>query len=285
MDRSEHAVGSAPAVRVRAQVPDGLDQVWPAITEPVQLARWFGAADFGAADLAGEAGSAGRFDFDDGDFFVVTGRRVVDRQLVEFDWSFLGVGPVQRIRWSVREVPGGTEVLLEDDDPNRSPAEADQMLAGWTDFAGRLARYLCTGEVSRYDWREEIDGGVDLAGGWHPLRLPELYRWLPVASDGFRPRWFFVVDEDGPRRFELSDWKLHDNVALTFSLAIPDAIRHTSCMVTVEPLFTGQRLRFSHTGWRALGLPDSRARALRRRFAAAWTHSLDHARGLSTGHN
>ena len=278
MDRSEQALGSSPAVRVSARVPEGLDEVWQAMTDPAQLARWFGAADF-----SWEAGRTGRIDFDDGDFFAVTARRVVDRALIEFDWSFLGVGPVERIRWSVRPVSSGTEVTFEDNDPDRSAAETDQMLAGWTDFAGRLAGYLDTGQVSRYEWREEIDGSVDLAGGWHPLRLPELYRRLPVASDGFRPRWFFVVDEDGPRRFEVTAWQPHDDGAVMFSLDIPEATRPTSCAVAVQPVPGGQRLRFSHTGWRSIGLPDGRARGLRRRFAAAWTLALEHARGLYGG--
>jgi len=36
-----------------------------------------------------------------------------------------------------------------------------------------------------------------------------------------------------------------------------------------------------HTGWRSLGVPDGRARALRRRFAATWVATLKQAQGVA----
>jgi hypothetical protein len=155
------------------------------------------------------------------------------------------------------------------------------MAAGWTDFFERLRRFLVTGERERYEWREEIDGSVTLPkGDFAPLETESLYRWLPIASDGFRPRWFFIVDDEGPQRFQLENWSLESN-RLSFSVEIPNATGSTSCTVQVEAIANGTRLRFVHTGWRSLGLSDGRSRALRRRFAATWIATLERVQDLA----
>lgn len=259
-------------VRVVIRVDESIDAVWSALSDPARIGKWFGDLD-----QPWLVARTGRIDFGDGDFFVVTATEIVEPHLIEFEWSFLGVGPINRIRWTVSARPDGAEIAVEDSDPDRTPTEADQMVAGWTDFFGRLQRFLVTGEPERYEWREDIDGSVNLPkGDFAPLETDSLYRWLPIASDGFRPRWFFTVDDEGPQRFRIENWKLESN-RLTFSVEIPNATGSTSCTVEVEAIANSTRLRFMHTGWRALGLPDGRSRALRRRFAATWVATLERA--------
>lgn len=263
-------------VRVVIRVDESIDAVWPALSDPARIGKWFGDLD-----QPWLVARTGRIDFGDGDFFVVTATEIVEPCLIEFEWSFLGVGPINRIRWTVSARPEGAEIAVEDFDPDRTPAEADQMVAGWTDFFGRLERFLVTGEPERYEWREDIDGSVNLPkGDFAPLDMDSLYRWLPIASDGFGPRWFFTVDDEGPQRFRIANWDVESN-RLTFSVEIPNATGSTSCTVEVEAIANSTRLRFVHTGWRSLGLPDGRSRALRRRFAATWVATLERAQELA----
>lgn len=266
----------AGTVRVSVRVAARVERVWLAILDPERLRRWFGDLD-----APWQLCTAGRIEFGDGDFFVVTPTEIVAPRLLAFEWSFLGVGPVQQIRWSVTANPDGAEVVVADTDPARNAAEADQMVAGWTDFLSRLAGYLATGTATRYGWRSDIDGSVDLPASLAPLRSDNIYRWLPVASDGFAPRWFFIIDDEGPRRFQIEDWQLQSDKKLTFSVAIPDTSAETTCTVAAEPAPDGQiRLRFAHSGWDQLGLPGDRSRLLRRRFVATWIAALEQAKSL-----
>ncbi|MFI7303826.1 SRPBCC domain-containing protein [Micromonospora aurantiaca] len=273
-DRGRRLLG-APPVRTAITVPVGVDDLWAALTDPVRLAAWFGTT---RGDW--HVRTPWRIDFGDGDFFVVTPVRVTDDRLIEFTWSFLGVGPEQHVTWRAEPTSGGARLTVEDADPVRPPAEIEQMRAGWTDFLQRLDGYLRTGRSTRYDWRSDIDGSVDLPPGWDAFEPSLLYRWLPVASDGFRPAWFFVVDADGPRRFPLDDWSVREGT-VTFTVQVTERGAGTTAELALHRLADRQRLEFSHQGWRHLGLPDNRAHALRRRFAAAWTAAADCARELA----
>lgn len=282
MDHSESmrlglATVDAGTVRVTIRVGSSINAAWSALSDPAKIGMWFGDLD-----QPWMVARTGRIDFGDGDFFVVIPTEIVEPELIEFEWSFLGVGPVNRIRWTVSGGAEGSAITVEDSDPDRTPAEADQMVSGWTDFFGRLRSFLVTGEAKRYEWREDIDGSVSLPkGDFVPLATESLYRWLPIASDGFQARWFFVVDDDGPRRFRVENWNLESN-RLTFSVEIPNATASTSCTVEVEALANGTRLCFAHQGWRSLELPDGHSRALRRRFAATWVAALEQAQRLAT---
>lgn len=264
-------------VRVRVRVKRSPEVAWLALTDPARVGMWFG--QMGSPWLVGRAS---RIEFGDGDFFAVTATEVVEGRRVDFEWSFLGIGPVDQIRWSVSALSAQiTEIMVEDYGPIRTPAEVEQMVAGWTDFFLRLQRYLSSGKATRYDWREDIDGSAELpATDFRPLEQETLYRWMPIATDGFGPRWFFIVDDEGPRRFRVEDFAVRDD-ELTFAVQIPEATRLTHCRVGVEDVGSARKLLFSHTGWRALGLSDSRSRVLRKRFADTWVASLKQARELA----
>jgi len=264
-------------VRVRVRVARSPEVAWLALSDPARVGMWFGRMD-----SPWLVGRAGRIEFGDGDFFAVTATEVTEGKAVEFEWSFLGVGPLEQIRWSVTALSGQlTEIMVTDHSSIRTPAEVEQMVAGWTDFFLRLRRCLATGKATRYDWREDIDGSAELpATAFEPLHPDVIYHWMPIATDGFEPRWFFIVDDEGPRRFRVEDFTVRGN-ELTFAVEIPEATRLTHCRVGVQDVGSGRKLLFSHTGWRGLGLSDGRSRVLRKRFADSWVASLQQARELA----
>ena len=68
--------------------------------------------------------------------------------------------------------------------------------------------------------------------------------WLPIALDTGHPRWFFIVDNDGPRRFAIGDWDLVPGRSLRFSVAIPEAgTTHAEVCATVAGPGAGSALR------------------------------------------
>lgn len=257
-------------VRVMVSVPAPVSEVWEAISDPRQVAQWFGTLD---APMA--AGTANRVDFGDGDFFDLDVDHVEPAARLLFRWRFLGLGPECRVGWTLTGGAGATMLTVDDSCPGRPDSEVAQLKAGWLDFVTRLARYLETGRPSRYDWRQEIDGTVVLPhGSWHPLREETVVDWLPIATDGASPGWFFVVDEEGPRRFALHGWRLDRDRCLDFAVEIPGARTVTVCQVRTEPAGRGLTLSVSHQGWHRLGLSDLRERTLRHRFAATWRAAL-----------
>lgn len=264
-------------VRVAVTVPAPRSDVWPAVTDTGRVARWLGNL---SAPMS--PGRALRIDFGDGDFFELGVDEIKPEELVSFRWRFLGVGPESTVRWNLEDSGmGGTTVTVDDYSPRRPPVEGAQLRDGWQDFLDRLSLYLATGESARYAWREVIDGTADLPPSlWQPLRAETVVDWLPVTMDGQRATFFFIVDEDGPRRFAVQSWLLARDTSLRFSVVLPD-LGVVPCELTATPSGPGTRLAVSHTGWRGLRAGDLTARALRHRFAAAWQEALRQAEGCA----
>jgi uncharacterized protein YndB with AHSA1/START domain len=266
---------AATIARARIRVSCAPDQVWPALVDPERLAGWLGLVDKNWP-LPGP----GHIDFGAGDFFEVARRRTDTGHLVEFEWSYLGLAPPSRVHWSVTAITGGAEITAEDSDPARGAADTAQRTSEWADLLDRLACLLAGGPPGPA-CPDTIEGSVLLSGDLSRLFAADrIAEWLPMATDGLSPRWFFIVDADGPRRFPLENWAA-DPRSLSFTVRLPDLGRRTACRVLGEQAVSGARLSYEHTGWSALGLPDRQARLLRRRFAATWAASLSIARDLA----
>jgi uncharacterized protein YndB with AHSA1/START domain len=266
------AAVEAGTVVVRVRVPEPPERVWPLLSEPAGLAGWLGTVGPGWPARA-------RIELDEADHAEVRVRSWVPGASIVLQWRYLDLGDAALVRWSLAAAESGTEITFTDHDPGRGRAEHGERLGEWSDLAARLAARLATGEPQR-DTPDAVTASVELPGGLGDLfTAATLPRWLPVAGeDERRPRWFFIVDADGPRRFPLTDWYAQD-LAVTFSVAVPGTVRRTECRVTGEPEPAG--LAVTHTGWSRLGLPDRRARLLRHRFAATWTASLTLARATT----
>lgn len=257
-------------VRVATTVPRPRPTVWRAVTEADRLAMWLGRLDPPMLP-----GATGRLDFGDGDFFDVEVDHVHEPDRLTFRWRFLGVGPESRITWTIGGDQDTSTFTVDDSCPGRPPSEVAQLKAGWLDFVERLTAYLMTGAQSRYRWRSVIDGGTHLPPSrWRPLSESTVFDWLPISTDGGRQGWFFVVDNDGPRRFAITDWTLVPERVLTFAVAVPRARSRTTCEVRLVSSDRGTHLSVCHDGWSRLGLSDLQARGLRHRFAATWAAAL-----------
>jgi hypothetical protein len=123
----------------------------------------------------------------------MTVRRVVEHRLIEFDWSFLGLGPTARIRRSTEAVPGGTATIVEDRQPDLNAPEVDELIEGCrTSSIGCRDICAAAGPVATA-LRDQMDGSVTVPCGADLFAPEAIDRWLPVASDDFGPRWFVVV--------------------------------------------------------------------------------------------
>jgi uncharacterized protein YndB with AHSA1/START domain len=259
--------------RVMMSAPVARDEMWRAVTDPALVGQWFGTL---RAPMT--AGEDNRVEFGDGDFFDVEVDRIEPGRRLTFRWTFLGVGPECRVSWQVDGDEKASTLTVDDSCTGRPPSETAQLKAGWLDFVNRLATYLETGRPTRYEWRQEIDGSVLLpAGDWRPLRPETVADWLPIATNGGGPGWFFVVDEEGPRRFELHDWQLEPDRSLNFTVAMPQGDVPTVCALRSEPGEQGLTLSVAHLGWDRLHLSDLQKRMLRHRFAATWRAALAQA--------
>lgn len=238
-------------------------ETWAALSRPRRLREWFGTPDGPLTP-----GAPVTIDFGDGDFFVVSVRRVEPPARLEFSWRFLGVGPEDQITWTVEPAAAGSRVTVVDREPDRDETTVAALTDGWRDFLGRLRHHAETGEPARYGWRADIDGSVDVPAGRSPAALP-------VFADGAGSPRFVIADGAEPRSFAIEDWAPAGDDRLSFAVRIPPARTPTRATVRIDRTGTGRRrLYVEHTGWAELELDDETARALRARFAAAWIDAL-----------
>src|SRR5262245_34013681 len=137
---------TAGRVTVRVTVAAPLEPVWEAITQREVVRRWFGELSTSL-----RTGVEARLDFGDGDFFAITDVHLGAPTHVSYSWRFLGTGATNKICWDVDTREDFRVITVTDDEPFRSASEVDELTAGWTDFLDRLATYLSTGNITRYD--------------------------------------------------------------------------------------------------------------------------------------
>jgi predicted ester cyclase/uncharacterized protein YndB with AHSA1/START domain len=155
--------------------------VWEALTEKTTVCRGFGT-------LSGKLrqGSDAHLDFGDGDFFTLEVLQIEAPYLLQYAWRFLGIGPLDTITWHIVPQDIGCRVTVTDSEPGRSREAATELKKGWLDFTRRLSRFLATGKSTRYDWRREFEGSIELAGKmedvYNTLFSPQMQaRWLPLG--------------------------------------------------------------------------------------------------------
>ncbi len=254
---------------------------WRALTDPALVQAWFG-------NLSGPLQPGGRaiLDFGDGDFFALEQIRLAPPGRAQYSWRFLGIGPRETICWHVAPRGGGCAVTITDADPERPPEMTALLREGWMDFTGRLVRFLATGRPTRYDWRREVDGSIELSccrsAARDALLAPAaIPAWLPLAGR---------AGESGDRLALAADGEPDCCAIAGSAVTSPDQVsfevRHarcsgvTRCRLWLSDRRRGALLSVNHVGWEGLGPDPQEPPSQRRRFAQFWIEALRRARAL-----
>jgi uncharacterized protein YndB with AHSA1/START domain len=256
-------------------------EVWQALTDPTVICRWFG-------ELTGELrlGGNARFEFGDGDFFVLEDVQLNPPHHLQYAWRFLGTGPLDTITWDI--VPQGSVSLVRvtDSELDRSREEALSLREGWLDFTQRLERFLSTGQSSRYDWCREFDGSIELECTqdvvWRKLFSPEgQTQWLPLDGIALEDRvHFLAADGTEASLFQITDVKWNPPSKVQFHLFHPDWLHATRCSLELSPRNERTMLSIHHDGWEAISPHDEKQQQQRKRFSALWVTALKRAHQL-----
>jgi uncharacterized protein YndB with AHSA1/START domain len=268
----------AGTVQVSVFVPASCEIVWAALTRREEVANWFG-------DLSAllQPGGTFRLDFGDGDFFNITDVTLDGPRGLSYQWRFLGTGPRNAISWSIERKDGGSRVTVTDHEKSRGQAMVDELTKGWTDFLQRLQTYLATGRNSRYAWRREFDGAIEL-----PMEAETA--WSRLSSGNGQKKWLpwsdppiaagaIVTMRDGqePKRLTMASVKRPNAFTLSFDLGCPQWNDATVCTLSMQTRPQGSLLVVLHNGWDSISDDESVRSTQRHRFGALWTQALHKA--------
>lgn len=258
-----------------------VELAWRALIDPAEVTQWFG-------QLSGplEPETHVRLDFGDGDFFDLEVIAVEAPKRLEYHWRFLGIGPVNKIRWVLEADKNRTKVTVYDHDPGRSSTDITMLIEGWRDFTRRLVDYLETGASTRYDWRRDFDGSVELYASledasenlFAPQGQPQ---WLPLTGDRLVPGACLRVDDGGrPARLTISSVDWHGPRRIDFVLEHPAWSRPTNVRLQMLPRSEHSLLVVSHTGWGTIHPSDSEQQRQRKRCSKLWIKALQRAQEI-----
>lgn len=223
------------------------EMVWNLLTDPTEISKWF--ADVEPAEKNGFV----NYSFGDGDFFETrtTGSQVPG--YLEWEWKFMGLGPIYQIKFSLTERNAKTVVKVEDVG-SITESEAESLTEGWADFFERLKSYAESGENSRYLWSQDIS-----LSAWLPA-LPQDQTISSVFSDR---NWHGKFPEAQIKQLESTEnrsvWLLKEQ----------DWKAETTVTASLRNIESKKYLTISHDGWEEiLQLPLNVAQ--RRRYAGIW---------------
>jgi uncharacterized protein YndB with AHSA1/START domain len=264
-------------VSIETQAP--ASDAFAALVDRDRLARWFGQPDRpliagGRTDIA----------FGDGDFFAVEDIEITPPTRLRYVWRFLGLGGRNLITWTVSSGTP-TVVTVTDEEPDRSDQEVAVMCEGWADYLDRLSRHLATGKNTRYDWRRDVDGGVELRlspeqAAARLFAAEGLDRWQPWRASNWQDGASLLVgDAEQPAKLRLTGFE-RAPTALRMEVTAPSWRAPTRCEVALHPRRGGSMLSFSHTGWEKIDPRDDVQRRQRERFCRLWIASVVRAREL-----
>lgn len=270
-------------VRVVVALDVAPAEAWSALTDPEAVASWFGELDRPL-----QVGVPARLDFGDGDFFELVPDVISPPERLRYAWRFLGTGPEDTIEWRVRGGGDRTEVEVRDARPGRARSSARELLEGWRDFTSRLLGYADSGERTRYDWRRDVDGSIELpvaaeAARRRLLRGPALARWIPAAEAPGEPGTVLVPDDDGePDRPTLAEEGSGGSGGRRFRVAHASWEAPTRLEIRVTSRSDdGSLLVIRHTGWEGISGDDEECRRQRKRFCDLWIRALRRARDVA----
>lgn len=270
----------AGTVQVHVAAPATVDRVWAALTKREVVGKWFGDL---SEDLAPRARV--RLDFGDADFFAIEDIACQPPTHLRYCWRFLGTGPKDEITWDISSLPDGARVTVTDFEPFRSNEGVEELCLGWFDFLGRLQKFLTTGQISRYDWRRDFDGSIELPVPTESAATVLFARdtqakWLPFGSltpTTWKARQKMVRSSSAELVAGV-EWNGCCEVAC--QLRAQQWMNFTTCRVKIVPNATGSTLTVHHTGWSQISNDPSFCMQQRRGFGERWILALQQAKKL-----
>jgi uncharacterized protein YndB with AHSA1/START domain len=272
-------------VVVQAAVQGSASTVYAALTEPEQVAAWFGTLTTPMC-----VGETTRLDLGDGDFFTLETLKLEKPSVVEYLWRFLGMGPLNTITFQVIPQDVGCCVRVFDREANRSQEAAAELKEGWIDFMQRLAAYLATGQISRYEWRQDVDGSIELptsvSSAYEVLfAAGNLQRWLPLdqpdLEDGATLQ---LTDGSEPARVHIFQVAKKAPISVTFYLTDPTWKTASTCGLSLTEKGAVTGLSFKHQGWTDIGPDAAYQFQQRKRFCTFWVEAMQRAARLISSH-
>jgi uncharacterized protein YndB with AHSA1/START domain len=255
--------------------------IWQALTEPATVSRWFGML---TSPL--RPGGSSRLDFGDGDFFELESIQLIPPHRLQYDWRFLGIGPLDHITWRIEPNSSGCLLAVIDSEVERSYETVQLLKEGWQDFIQRLERFLATGESTRYDWRREFDGSIELPApsqvAWEVLLAPQMQaQWLPLAGSVLgEGTSITLADGIEPSELEIINVVRKAPISVSFQLCHTRWLNPTSCTLELSTRSNSALLTIQHLDWEGISSCSDDQLQQRRRFCACWIKVLRGARRL-----
>jgi uncharacterized protein YndB with AHSA1/START domain len=227
-------------------------ELWPWLTRPDLLARWF--ADSTPPASLGDV----RFDFGDGDFFA---GRITESDpgiLLGFRWRFVDLGPWYDVYFSLLKRKTGTELSIVDRGA-LTTEEAECLRVGWSEFLLRLEKAITRQCSTRFSWRKALSftgcaDGLDTA----PAALLRDPGRLGRALEDVQAE---ITEEDDDRV-----------MARLTARGGQWGAAATDLLIRRREIRGRQYLFLSHEGWPRL--PGELAARERRRYVGLWREAL-----------
>ncbi|MBP2702988.1 hypothetical protein JOL79_04120 [Microbispora sp. RL4-1S] len=260
--------------------------VWLMLVEAGRAQAWWGRLERDithvAQELSVSTGSSS--------LYRVWIESITPGEALEFTSAYLGVSPVSSVRFDLSGA-GPVRLCVTETVDSADPATIYQVRRLWQHRFDRLAAALPA--MSATDGVSDIAelgarGGPgpipDISvrrtldrPGWRPLHRAVLSEWLPLSGPAWPPRWFYVVDSEGPRPFPIVRWHTHFDDLITLGIEAVRGSPPTEAEVAVTAHSASLELQVRHTGWSALDLDAETREVLRDRFLATWQHTLQRA--------
>jgi hypothetical protein len=167
----------------------------------------------------------------------------------------MGIGPRFDIQYRLERGARDSTIVTVHDTGAPIAAEAESLREGWTDFLGRLDRFVTTGATARFTWNPIIAMSALVPGDPRPLFSPAWCR-AQFGTAASAPR----LQADGRIIIDFHDEEWPDHCANAATIDV-HAIDSVNAYVAV-----------THAGWKQL--PDARRVGDRRRYAAIWQSAL-----------
>jgi hypothetical protein len=177
-------------------------------------------------------------------------------------------------------------VKVTDTEPERTRKAALELRKGWLDFTKRLKIFFQKGKPTRYAWRHDLDGSIELPGSinhiWdHLFETRAQALWLPLEESSLADGAEFVVGDGAESsRLRLADVVSQPPFGISFRLTYGGWLNSTQCRLELIPRKNDTLLYVSHNNWEAIHPDEEYQKHQRRRFCELWIDTLKRARHL-----